>query len=57
MESSQYDSADAIVRALTSFHFNVFFLKEGLIYLASASHHLQPKMSFLTRWFWNNNHL
>ena len=28
MESSQYDSADAIVRALTSFHFNVFFKKK-----------------------------
>ena len=29
------------VRALTSFHFNVFF-KKGLICLASASYHLQP---------------
>ena len=39
-----------IVRALTSFHFNVF-LKKVLRTVYNQN------KSFPTRWFWDNNHL
>ena len=47
--SDKWISIKVIVRALTSFHFNVFFLKKGLICLATALYRLVSKKSFLTR--------
>ena len=47
--SDKWISIKVIVRALTSFHFNVFFKKKGLICLATALYRLVSKKSFLTR--------